>query len=302
MGVINPNPKLINLADPTGTKSLMIALTRSAENIKDSADPSVRDSTIEYAFHDDLFPVATRLCEHLARTNGSATVEERNFLYALLDSYVINYVRESSSPPPDKKNLFFAVLCKCSDCRILRRFIDDPGRKVQQLAMSERRRDHLKAQLDRREFITSTIKEGSPHRLQLVKTYARLNSYHEAWVKRVNTARNVMDGLVQRFPQLKETLGEDNYVSFFEHPNLQIVPPSIDPQASNDARSTMPTTTVPQYQTSSSQYIHANIQTTTHKARCTKSVPCLGHDGLLCSYPIRQLSSITKPMKLWINI
>lgn len=168
---------MVNLPDPTGTKSLMIALTRSTENIKESVDPSVRDSTIEYAFHDDLFPVATGLREHLARTIRSATVEERDFLYALLDSYVINYVRESSSPPPDKINLFFDVLFKCSDCRILRRFIDDPGRKVQQFAMSERRRDHLKAQLNRREFITSTTKEGSPHRLQLVETYARLNSY-----------------------------------------------------------------------------------------------------------------------------
>lgn len=254
--------KVINLADPTSAKSLMIALTRSAENIKDSADPRVTDSTIEYAFHYYLFPVATGLCEHLVRTNRSATDGERDFIYALLDSYVINYVRDSSSPPPDKKNLFFDVLCKCSDCRILRRFIDDPSRKVQQFAMSERRRDHLKAQLDSREFITNTIKEGSPHRLQLVKTYARLNSYHEAWVKRVNTARNVMEGLARKFPQLKETLGEDNYVSFFEHPNLQIVPPSIGPQASNDAQSTMPTTTVPRHQASSGQYTYTNTQTT----------------------------------------
>ncbi|EEA21752.1 hypothetical protein PMAA_055480 [Talaromyces marneffei ATCC 18224] len=284
--------KLIKLTDPTSSdaKSLMNTLTRYTERLEKVADTSATDSTVEDAYPKYMFPVATELCEHITLTSRPATAEERNFLLGLLKSYIIGYVRDSKPPLPGKENWIVTyVPCTCSDCALLQRFIDDTGRKVEEFAMPEKRRDHLERRLDRKEFTTSTIKKGTPYRPRVEKTYAQLSSYHAAWLRRVGTAKTKMDALAQKCPPLKEILGEANYRFFYEHANLRVVPlstgppqPSSAPEANtqttmpprsrassnkptpgSNARTTAQSNTIPQRNASLSQYMYTKTQTPT---------------------------------------
>jgi hypothetical protein len=172
---------------------------------------------------------------------------------------------------------------------ILHRFIDDTNKKVGEFPLSEKRREHLEQQLKTREFTTSTIKVGLSYILRVEKTYARLESYHKAWLERRRIAKSVMDDLAQKCPLLKEILGEANYRSFYEHANLRIVTfetgppdPNSDPRLyiqitvppryrgsssqstpKNNTRTTTKSSTVPKWNASYGKYVYTNTQTTT---------------------------------------
>jgi hypothetical protein len=242
LGSIRISPKLviklIKLANSTNTETngIMSVLLKYANN--------VRGSAANTAFHEFLFPVAATTCELLAQTNRTATADEKDFIIELLKSYVNGYVKKARTPPADWKART-TIRCTCSDCNVLRLFIDDQDKKTQDFAIAEKRRKHLEQQLDRFYFTSDTIRKGTPYKLRVEKTNAMLVSYYNAWLKRARAAKSVLKNLSEKGP-LNEILGEGNYRAIFEHTNLQI--PEDELVSSVTATNTRPTvqSTVPQ--------------------------------------------------------
>ncbi|KAA8646830.1 2OG-Fe(II) oxygenase [Aspergillus tanneri] len=232
--------KLIKLADATDNDitGIMGTLTEYSVNVK--------RSEMESAFYQFLFPVANGICEHIRTTKRPFTTGEQHFITTFLTSYVNGYVNYAPSPPADWK-VKTTIQCICADCDSLRKFINDPCKKVEEFRMAERRRKHLDQQLHKSYFMTITLKQGTPYSLRVEKTQAMLVSSFLAWITRAQAAQAELKRLSQNGP-LKEILG-DKYGSIFHHKNLQIpddlpvVPPVgglTDRNVGNTVRSTIP--------------------------------------------------------------
>lgn len=229
--------KLIKLAKSTNLdiQGIMGDLLKYANTARNNATSTT--------FHELLFPVATTICELIAQTKRAPTADEKDFITKLLKSYVNDYVKKARAPPADWKSRT-TIRCTCSDCRELRRFIDDLGATTRDFAMPEKRRKHLEQQLDRSYFNAVTIKRGTPHKLRVKKTTAMLISYYNAWLIRVATARSVLNELSEKGP-LKEIIGDDTYRAIFEHTNLQVseanpLGNATNPNARPTVQSTVP--------------------------------------------------------------
>jgi hypothetical protein len=91
-----------------------------------------------------------------------------------LDSRAANPPRE----PGDWRRQS-ATGCKCADCKVLSRFLNDPGERTLRLPLAENRRRHLHQTIDDKQLDTTHVTErrGRPYVLVLTKTKA---SYERA--------------------------------------------------------------------------------------------------------------------------
>lgn len=215
--------KFLQLADISHVDSTEVLnkLTKYVETMEVNA--------MEDAFPKLLLPLANGICEHTEKMNGLSTDAQRRLVTKILTSYVINYVRNPSQPSPDIEART-TIRCSCADCSLLRIFISDESKKVEQFAMSEKRRRHLEMQLDKSCFSTNTIRQGSPHRLVVEKKQILLESNHLTWITRVRAAKAELDKLAQYTCLKEQILGDDGYHSIFEHENLKI-PANAPPPA-----------------------------------------------------------------------
>ena len=91
-------------------------------------------------------------------------------------------INEPLAPPEDwHRQSDFP--CTCQDCRELKRFLGDPRIEMWELRAAENRRRHVEASIRRGncDVDTTTIKQGSPHRLLCTKNQA---SYERRVVQR----------------------------------------------------------------------------------------------------------------------
>lgn len=86
-------------------------------------------------------------------------------------------------------------LCVCTDCKVLDKFLLDPGSKNKEFPMKKSRRDHLEIQLrsQRSSLCIETKARGSPYILVLSKTNGEYELH--AWQKRTKAVKTIMDKL-----------------------------------------------------------------------------------------------------------
>ena len=91
-------------------------------------------------------------------------------------------INEPLAPPKDwhRQSDFH---CTCQDCRELKRFLGDPSSEIWEFRAAENRRRHVEASIRRGncDVDTTTIKQGTPHRLLCTKNQA---SYERRVVQR----------------------------------------------------------------------------------------------------------------------
>ncbi|KAE8374594.1 hypothetical protein BDV26DRAFT_295802 [Aspergillus bertholletiae] len=222
--------KLIQFANSTDydTTGIFTALTEYFLTVKETEKKS--------AFHDFLFPIADGICADIDTTQRSPTGSERQFITQMLLQYLNHYVKEAPPPPPPDWGERMKIRCTCTECGRLRRFVNDTSKKTQDFALVAKTRKHLEEQLDKTYYTTTTIKQGTPHKLRVDKTRALLVTDVAAWGMRAQYANTLLHELSKN-RSLKEMLG-NQYDSIFAHRNL-VVPdnlPAIPGPSSTNAQ------------------------------------------------------------------
>ncbi|KAH8174560.1 hypothetical protein LIA77_05979 [Sarocladium implicatum] len=129
----------------------------------------------------------------------------RELYHSLLDVYVEKYVGQ----PPNEARSYVrnGVNCPCQDCRVVNAFLGDGNQTHILMAINLQRRQHVLRILDSAgvDYTSQVIKDRSPHRLNIVKSFSKVLSAQRSWEARGDDAKRKMD----RIPSLQTVLAGD---------------------------------------------------------------------------------------------
>lgn len=107
------------------------------------------------------------------------SMPELGLILGVIGTYLTNYVKKEPQRPADWRRTM-SISCYCNDCSLLLQFVYDRHQRVGNFCMAEKRRKHLKSQLDDT-FRTTTICAGSPYTLRVEKTNKQYDAALQAW-------------------------------------------------------------------------------------------------------------------------
>jgi hypothetical protein len=183
----------------------------------------VRESFTQDLWHDTIRPFISSICEYLGeRASDSPISAEKAFITMMIDVCLPKYVGTPPQRPGDWKRKLPGT-CRCDDCRLLCIFVRSPHEKDICFRLTKPRRAHLANQLDRT-FLTTTVREGTPHALKVEKTYKRYEMTLHSWRKKAAKMRSELTSLADNTP-LVSIIGDDQYKRLLEHECFQIPKP-----------------------------------------------------------------------------
>ena len=164
--------------EPAVVIDLLNALIKIDESLAGRAADIIIAKPEIYALDTVLVPSVIALVTQSKELRSPALERLRTACLAHLRARI----KEPLAPPEDwRRQSDFP--CTCQDCRELKRFLGDPKIEMWEFRAAENRRRHVEASIRRGncDVDTTTIRQGSPHRLLCTKNQA---SYERRIVQR----------------------------------------------------------------------------------------------------------------------
>jgi hypothetical protein len=185
----------------------------------------VRISFTQALWRHFLIPFITGMCEYLGeRASASPSSTEKNFITTLISVCLPQYVGAPPQRPTDWKRKF-AGTCSCSDCQLLRKFVESPQEKVKYFKLVGTRRTHLASQLDN--TFSTNAHWGTTDALKVEKTCKQYEADLFAWKGEVKRIQSGLTSLADKTP-LISIIGDDQYKKWLKHKCFQISTESSD--------------------------------------------------------------------------
>ncbi|KAL2211650.1 hypothetical protein CC79DRAFT_1363949 [Sarocladium strictum] len=149
-------------------------------------------------------PFISSLTRALPKTDAVLTDPRYcNFHDHVLRQYLNEYVRDK--PDQTKNYAREPVNCACIDCKVLNKFLVDSQQKAQAFAAAEKRRRHMQMELTsaRVDCECFVVRQGSPHSLNVIKKFSKLEMDMKVW----NNRRHAAEKVIAQLKPFKAVLG-----------------------------------------------------------------------------------------------
>lgn len=130
----------------------------------------------------------------------------RELYHSFLEVYIETYV--GKPPTQSRSYVRSGVNCSCQDCRFVNAFLADGRQTHVLMAVNQQRRSHIARMLDsaRVDYTCQVIKDRSPHKLNIVKSFSQVIGAEKAWIARRDDAVRQLNKIPSLEPCLRETI------------------------------------------------------------------------------------------------